>query len=246
MAIEKKISVQTADGTADAYLYQPAENGNWPGVIQLTDLFGIRDCTRKDAARLADDGFLVLMPNIFYRTKTPPIFSDFPFKPGEERSNKLVGELRGPLTKDAVQRDGKAYADFLLKNPNVKGNKLGVVGYCMTASHAIYIGAALPNTIAAVAGFHGGGLVQQDANSPHNSLSQIKGQQYYGHASNDAFMTSEQIAIFEKALKDVNANARSETYPALHSWTQSDQAVYDKPSAERAYGELKEVLRAAG
>ena len=79
--IETAIEILTPDGAADGILIQPKKDGNWPGVLYLTDIFGIRDASRGMASRLAAEGYAVLLPNIFYRNGKPPIFN-FPFKLG--------------------------------------------------------------------------------------------------------------------------------------------------------------------
>jgi carboxymethylenebutenolidase len=95
--IEKAIEVRTKDGIADGFLYQPAEYGKWPGVIHLTDIAGIRPANRQMAERLASKGYVVALPNVFYRTSKPPVF-DLPFKMGDERTTKRIAELKAPLT----------------------------------------------------------------------------------------------------------------------------------------------------
>ncbi|HEY2740325.1 MAG TPA: dienelactone hydrolase family protein, partial [Thermoanaerobaculia bacterium] len=83
---EEKIEIPLADGTSEAFLYH-AETGRRPGVLFLTDIVGIRDANRGMARRLAEAGYTVLMPNLFYRTGRLPMF-DFPIQFGEERTDK--------------------------------------------------------------------------------------------------------------------------------------------------------------
>ena len=98
---EQKIQVQTAGGTTEAVIYFPETTGRWPGVIHYTDIGGIRASHEQMARRLSEAGYVVLMPNIFYRTSALPLF-DFPLKFGEERTTKRLSELTGPLTSDAI------------------------------------------------------------------------------------------------------------------------------------------------
>src|ERR1044071_4569732 len=130
---ETKVEASAADGKAEAYLYTPSNgNGPWPGVIFLTDIMGIRDANLGMAKRIAEHGYVVLVPNIFYRVSKLPVV-DFELKMGDERTMKRMGELRAGLSNAQMGPDGAAYADFLLAQPNVKGAKVGVVG---TASRA--------------------------------------------------------------------------------------------------------------
>ncbi|EQD30368.1 dienelactone hydrolase, partial [mine drainage metagenome] len=118
--IEEPIEIQTPDGAADGLLIHPEKTGRCPGVLYLTDIFGIRDASRGMASRLAAEGYAVLLPNIFYRHGKPPVFN-FPFKIGDERFVKRMNEIRGPLTPDVMDRDLSAYVDMLAKQPSVSG-----------------------------------------------------------------------------------------------------------------------------
>src|SRR5579872_523025 len=93
-----KIEVPTADGNAEAYLYRPSHgSGPWPGVIFLTDIMGIREANLGMAERIAEHGYVVLVPNIFHRVSKLPVV-DFELKMGDERTMKRLGELRAGLS----------------------------------------------------------------------------------------------------------------------------------------------------
>jgi carboxymethylenebutenolidase len=203
---------------------------------------GIREASIGMARRQAELGYVVLMPNVFYRTGKPPIF-DFPVVFGEERTMKRFGELSGPLTPDAMERDGAAYVDFLAAQQGVKPGPMGVVGYCFTGGMAMRIAAARPDRIAAVASFHGGGLYTDAAESPHKLLPRIKAEHYFGHAVEDRSMPAEAIAGFERALADWGGKYESETYEgALHGWTVPGREIYNEKQAERAFAKLTALL----
>src|SRR5258706_10179488 len=109
---ESKIEVPTADGMAEAYLFTPSRgSGPWPGVIFLTDIMGIRKANLGMARRIAEHGYVVLVPNIFYRVSRLPVV-DFELKMGDERTMKRMGELRAGLSNAQMGPDGAAYVDF--------------------------------------------------------------------------------------------------------------------------------------
>ncbi len=164
--IEKEIEISTPDGTSQGFLYCPSGDGRWPGVIFLTDIFGIRASNEGMAQRVAAEGYSVLLPNVFYRSGKLPMF-DFPVKFGEERTMRRIGELRQALTPAAMERDAVAYAGFLAKQPCTGSGAMGVIGYCFTGAMALRAAAVLPDKIAAVASFHGGGLFTAEPDSPH-------------------------------------------------------------------------------
>lgn len=242
MAIEKAVEIRTPDGTAEGFLYQPTEKGSWPGVIHLPDIGGVRPAHRQMASRLASEGYVVLVPNIFYRFSKIPVF-DFPIKFGDERTTQRIGELRASLPPDLAQRDGASYVDFLAKQDPVSDGPMGVIGFCFTGSMAMRTAVARPDKVAAVASFHGGGLYTDDPSSPHLLLPKIKARLYFGHGIEDRAMPKEAIEKFEGALAAWGGRYESETYEgAHHGWTVLDFPVYNQPQAQRAYRKLTELL----
>ena len=241
--IEKAIEIQTADGPAGGYLYQPEAAGSWPGVIHLTDIGGIRAANRDWSMRLSAAGYLVLLPNIFFRSGAPPLFTS-PFTIGDDAFMKRVAELRQPMTPEAMDRDGSAYVDFLAAQETLKPGGFGILGFCFSSSMAMRIAAARPEKIAALASFHGGGLCTDAPASPHLLLPRVKARLYFGHASEDRSMPKEAIERFEGALRSWGGKFESETYDARHGWTMRDMPVYNQPQAERAFSKLTGLFAA--
>lgn len=238
--IEEAVEIRTADGTADGFLYRPEGARRWPGVIHLTDIGGIRPAHQDMARRLADKGYAVLLPNIFYRTGRPPMF-DFTPGMGDERSMKRFAELSRPLTPEAMERDAAAYVDFLAAHASVSEGAMGVVGYCFTGSMAVRTAAVRPEKIAAVASFHGGGLFTDAPTSPHLVLPRIKAALYFGHAIQDRSMPKEAIEKLDRALDAWGGKFSSEVYEgAYHGWTVPQTPVYNQQQAERAFEKLTE------
>ena len=241
--IEKDFEIRTADGTPEAVLIHPDGAGPWPGVLHLTDIGGIRESHRQMARRLAAEGYVVLMPNVFYRTGRPPMFD---FKPNfaEERTQKRLAEIAGPLTPDAMERDAASYVDFLAAEETVDG-PMAVVGYCFTGAMAMRTAASRPDKIVAAASFHGGGLYTEAPASPHLVLPRIKARLYFGHAVEDAFMPAAAIGKLDRALHQWGGRYESEVYAgAHHSWTVPDSPVFHQQQADRAFGKLTEMLTA--
>jgi carboxymethylenebutenolidase len=243
--IEKNVEIWTEDGTADAVVYRPDGNAKLPGVIHLPDIGGVRDSHKEMAKRLATEGYAVMLVNVFYRNGKSPVWA-FPFKMGEERTMKHLGELAAPLTPEAMERDASEYVNFLAKQDGVSGATIGVVGYCFTGAMALRTAAARPEKIGAAASFHGGQLWTDKETSPHKVLPRVKARLYFGHAEGDPYMPKEAIDNLEKALAAWGGKYQSETYVgAKHGWTVPDSPVYDKAQADRAFQKLTETFKAA-
>jgi carboxymethylenebutenolidase len=239
--IEAKVEITTV-GT-EALFFRPDGVAEFPGILFLTDIWGIRPGNIGMAKRLAAKGFAVLMPNVLHRyagIQPDGLETDDP-----EENKKRLGQLFMALKPDQMAGDGKAYVDFLLAQPGVKGGKIGVVGYCFTGQMAVRIAAAAPDKVAAAASFHGGFLVTDAPDSPHRILGPITARLYFGHAVEDSTATPEQVATLEQALRDWHGAFQSEVYDgARHGWTVPGRSVYNELQAERAFEKLVELFDA--
>lgn len=236
--IEQTVEIQTPDGTSDGVFFHREEGPPRPGVLLFTDIGGIRPANLELARRLADEGYSILVPNVFYRTGGTPLTPTLGSLPEDARKQRLA-ELTQPLTPEAMESDASTYVDFLANQPSVREGAMGVVGYCFTGQMALHAAAARPDKIAAAASFHGGGLFTDTPASPHLTLSRIKARLYFGHATKDRSMPEESIANLDRALEAWGGKYESETYQdAFHSWTASDSPVYNPAQADRAFEKL--------
>ncbi|HVV89152.1 MAG TPA: dienelactone hydrolase family protein [Solirubrobacterales bacterium] len=237
------VEVKTRDGVADAYLARPDDrDGSLPGVLLLVDAFGLRPQIERMADRIAARGFVVLAPNVFYRSGRAPVIPlDGLGDP--ERRGEIIGRakpLMKELTNERIVRDGDAYLSLL---EEVGRGPVAVVGYCMGGRLGWRIAAAYPDRVAALGGFHTGGLVTEDEDSPHLGADAIAAEVYLGHADNDRSMPPEAIAAVERALDDAGVTYRSELYEgAAHGYTMADTPAYDEAATERHYDELFGLL----
>lgn len=241
--ILQQVEIPTMDGTIGALLARPDTTEKLPGIIQLTDGLGLRQAHVDLSNRIAERGYVVLTPNIFYRTTKPPAFDFEPDFPSERAVNRFR-ELTGPLTPEAMMRDGSAYIDFLAAQPLVSRGPIGVVGFCFAGQFALRTAAARPDRIAAAASFHGGGLVTDTDQSPHLVLPRVKARLYFGHAVNDKGMPADAIEELDRALQAWGGKYENETYDgAVHGWMIADHSkVYNPEQAERGFSKLMALL----
>ncbi len=240
--IEKTFEIAAADGVTDAILYAPGE-GRYPGLLFYTDIFGIRPANQGMAQRLAEQGYAVLMPNVFYRYGKPP-FADASFKWGEPASMKIIGGLFAALTGAMMEKDAPRYVDALLERPEAAAGKIGVVGYCFTGAMALRTAAVCADQIAAAASFHGGHLVTEAPDSPHSRISGVTGELYFGHGVMDDTMPPAAIEKLHDTLKAWGGRYQNEVYEgARHGWTVPGRDVYNEKQAERHYEKLFDLLK---
>ncbi len=236
------VDIQTADGVADAYLSEPGEDQRHPPVLLLMDAFGLRPQIQTMVNRIAARGFVVLAPNLFYRSSSEPIDAMTDLKdPGQRAALfQRIMPLIEELTPERIVSDGGVYLDFLQRSGR---GPVAITGYCMGGRIGWQIATAYPERVAALGGFHTGRLVTDDESSLHRSAGELQAEVYLGHADNDQSMTGENIATLEKALDDAGVRYRSELYEgAAHGYTMADTAAYDEAAAERHFNELFALL----
>lgn len=241
---ETDVIVPTPDGAADAALFHPAGAGSWPAVLMWPDILGLRPVFREMGRRLAAEGYTVLVPNPFYRTKRAPIVTG-PFDFNDPKQVQPLLALKATLTDAAIDRDAAAFISFLDKQKPTNTHKAaGVQGYCFSGPFAFHTGAVRLDRIRAVATFHGGGLVTKDADSPHLLIPKTKASFVVAIARNDDQKEPDAKDILKATFAKAKRPAIVEVYPADHGWCVPGSQTYDQASAERAWAELLRLYRA--
>ena len=158
------VDVTTPDGVMDVTLHEP-EGGPAPAVIFFSDAGGVRPVMQEMAARLASAGYLVAVPNLYYRAGAyePFDIATLFSVPGER---KRMGDIIALAGQHGLDRDTGALLDALAAHPGRRGERVGCVGYCMGGYWAFRTAGAHPDRIAAAASFHGGNLATDDPASP--------------------------------------------------------------------------------
>src|SRR5688500_1100616 len=130
-----RIDLRTADGTLDIYTFHPEGTGPWPAVIVYMDAFGIRPNLDSMAQRLASFGYVVIVPNLYYRTGAfAPFDPKEVFTEGPEQ--KRFKGMIASIDHAKVMRDTAVVLEHVDANPSVRKGPVAVVGYCMGGGYA--------------------------------------------------------------------------------------------------------------
>ncbi len=242
--VEKDVNVPMASGVADSVLFYPEGKGSWPAVLVWTDILGLRPVFREMGHRLAAEGYVVLVPNPFYRNaKAPVVDGSFDFSKPEDRAK--VMPMAAALTADANISDAKSYLTFLDAQPQTdKKKKMGVQGYCMGGPLTFRTAATAPDRVGAAATFHGGGLVTDKPDSPHLLIGKMKAEVYCAIADNDDKRDPAAKDKLKEAFAAAHLKAKVEVYDGCnHGWTVRGSQVYNEAGAERAWTELTALYK---
>jgi len=251
--VETAVQVKTPDGVCDAAFIHPA-SGAHAGVLIWPDAFGLRPAMRDIGKRLAAEGYSVLVPNPFYRSAKAPVFDDpSSFDFGNQADRAKLTKLTDPLNAaGAAERDAVAFIAFLDAQKAVDPRKrIGTQGYCMGGPLVVKTAAAVPQRVGAGASFHGGNLVTDKPDSPHLLAPKIKARMYFGIAANDDMRQPDAKDKLREAFMAAHVPAEIEVYGSNHGWCvpdmpkQNGMPIYNKPDAERAWGKLVALYKAA-
>ncbi|MDP3895419.1 MAG: dienelactone hydrolase family protein [Mesorhizobium sp.] len=231
------LDIQTADGVAKAHLFQPEKPAaSRAGVILYMDAFGLRDGLDQMAERLAGQGYVVLVPDLFYRFGAYGPFDAKTAFSHEESRAKLMSMLNG-TTHEMTARDTAAFLDTLAAEGAT--GPIGVTGYCFGGGRALTALATYPDRVVSAASFHGGNLASDAPNSPHLKAAAMRGRVYIGSAGVDGSFPPEQSARLESALRMAGVDYIMENYIGMeHGWTVPDSRVHNPAGAERHWARL--------
>ena len=229
----ERTNVRTHDGSCPTDVLRPTRGGTWPAVIFFMDGGGIRPTVLDMAQRLADAGYIVLLPDLFYRYGTYGPFVPKDVFAGDFRA--ILGPLMATTDNLKAAEDTGALLDYLDTRDDVAHQKIGAVGFCMGGGMALAAAGTYPHRFAAVASFHGGNLASDAPTSPHLFAPKIEAELYVAAAEHDGSYPPAMAERLKTALTAAGVRYTAETYPAAHGWMKPDFPVYDRVAAERGW-----------
>lgn len=232
----EQTTITTRDGECPAHIFTAGAGRSAPAIIVYMDAGGIRPAVVDMAGRLSEAGYVVLLPDLFYRHGAYGPFEPKEVFKGDFRA--ILGPLMATTGNTKAAEDTEAFLAYLDTRPDVQGDKLGAVGFCMGGGMAIAAAGTWPDRFAAVASFHGGNLATDAPDSPHSYARKLKAELYIAAAQNDGSYPLAMAERFEHALGEAHVAYRTETYPAAHGWMKPDFPVYDEAAAEQGWREM--------
>jgi carboxymethylenebutenolidase len=228
MAIKTEwVTVVQAEQTFPAFLTLPSGPVRG-GVLVIQEIFGVNSHIRSVAERAAEEGFVALAPDLFWRVK-PHI--ELGYTPDDIAQGR---EVRGKLKDDETVQDVAAALKVLAARPEMKGKKLGVMGFCWGGLISYLSAVRLKPAAAAV--YYGGGIP--------NYLKEADklGPIMYHFGELDKGIPMDQVEQIKTAMQG-RPDATVYTYPpADHGFHCDQRGSYHAPSAKQAWGRTMEFF----
>jgi carboxymethylenebutenolidase len=237
----ERVEISVDAGRMGGYLARPDGPGPYPAVLVFMEIFGVNSHIRGVTERVAGEGYVALAPDYFHRTG-----------PGVEYAYDDEGmaggmALLGQLKAGEMISDAKAALAFLRSRSDVRGDKIGCMGFCI-GGHMTYLTACTTDVVAA-ASFYGGGIAApQGPGGDVATLSRSDGirgriECYFG--AEDGMIPAEQTDQVESALADAGIDHEVVVYPgADHGFFCNQRASYHEEAANDAWGRVKALFAA--
>ncbi len=215
-----RVQIPNNDLLIDAYLAQPASEGNFGAVIVFQEIFGVNSNIRDITELIAKQGYIAIAPAMFQRI-APGFEFGFSEKDAgfSQEAYQLGLEYYQQVKYQEIFSDIKATISYLKKLPLVKTDSIGCIGFCF-GGHIAYMAATLPD-IKATASFYGGGITAPSYGEEIptvNRTSEIQGTIYTFFGTKDSLISQEDTEKIESELKKHNINHRIFRYDAGHGF----------------------------
>ena len=220
--MSETLTITTPDGDFSAYVARPkAESA--PAIVVIQEIFGVNKVMRDIADGLAAQGYVAIVPDLFWRIEPGIDITD-----QSEAEWKRAFELFNAFDVDAGIGDIAATITKARELPGVNG-KVGAVGYCLGGLLAFLT--ATRTDVDASVSYYGVGIekhVNEAEKLTHPLLMHI--------AEKDQFVPPEAQELILSALKD-HPQIELHTYAGRdHAFAREGGAHYDAADAAKANG----------
>ena len=123
--MESMIEFKRNGQQVGAYLATPTGAGPAPAVIVIQEWWGLNEHIKNVAERYAREGYVALVPDLYHGKVTAD--------PNE------AGKLMGALNREEAVKDLLGAVQHLKGLKEVRGDRIGVTGFCMGGSYALLL-----------------------------------------------------------------------------------------------------------
>ena len=201
-----------AQRAGTGYLALP-EGREGPGVLVLHAWWGLTDHVRDVCDQLAAEGFVALAPDLFDGRVATEIDE------AQQGLAEVAPDVLAHLTRSSLHT--------LRTLPHTPDGAVGVVGFSMGASMALWLAARVPHAVAATAVFYG----DQEIDMVTATSA------FLGHfAEHDDYVDDDTLTLLEAELHLDDLEVEFHRYPGTRHWfAEPDRPEHDPEAAALAW-----------
>jgi carboxymethylenebutenolidase len=233
------VDLDTATGPMRTYIFRPAEQGRYPGVVFFSEIFQVTGPIRRTAAMIAGHGYLVAVPEVYHELEPPGTVLAYD-QAGADKGNahKFAKELF------SYDDDARAVLDHLKTRPDCSG-RLGAVGICL-GGHLAFRAAMNPDVLATACLYatdiHSSSLGKGQQDNSLDRAGQIKGELLHIWGRQDPHVPLEGRNRIRARLEEVGARFQWFEVNGAHAFMRDEGYRYDPALAYICYGLLFELF----
>lgn len=240
------VTYRSGDTDIKAFLVKPEIKGEagahgqqaHPALIIAHEIWGLTDHMRDVARRLAHQGYITLVPDLF--TREGPVKLDPNDRPA-------MMKFLGSIPDKRVVADLEAGLDYL-KGPKINAGRSGSLGFCMGGLYA-YLLATSSDQLAAAVDFYGrivyAEKTENKPDSPLDLVPQLKCPLLCNFGEADPSIPVADVEQLKTRLQTIHYPWQVNIYPgAGHAFFNDTRPSYQKEAAVDAWNETLAFLRA--
>lgn len=230
----------TPNGPMRTYVFRPAAEGKYAGILLYSEIFQVTGPIRRTAALLAGHGFVVAVPEIYHEFLPAGTVLAYD-QAGADKGNELktTKELAG------YDADARAVLDFLRAHPLCTG-KLGVMGICI-GGHLSFRASMNPGVLAGVCFYatdiHKRGLGKGKRDNTLDRVPELSAEMLMIWGRQDPHVPREGRALLHNAMADANLNFTWHEFNGQHAFLRDEGHRYDPALALTCYGLVLELFK---
>ena len=217
------VRIGPADAGTDAFVAWPAGKNPAPAIIVVHEWWGLNEQMRSLARRLAQEGYVTIVPDLYHGK-----VADEP---------EYAHELSRGLDEDKALVDLDSAAQWILRQPRVARQRLGVVGFCMGGRLSQLFALHNPQLRAAVMFY---GRPETDPAKLATLKAPLQG--HFG--GEDRGIGADQVEALRKGLAKAGKPVDIYVYPgAGHAFMNDGRPSYHADAARQAWARMLQFFQ---
>ncbi len=233
------VEIETPSGPMRTYIFRPAADGKFPGVILYSEIFQVTSPIRRAAAAIAGHGYIVAVPEVYHELETAGTVLAY-----DQQGADIGNAHKFGKEVSAFDADTRALLDYLKSRQDCTG-RLGAVGICL-GGHLAFRAAMNPDVLATTCFYatdiHSGTLGKGKQDDSLNRAADIKGELLHIWGRQDPHVPLEGRKRIKARLDEIGATYQWVEVNGAHAFMRDEGYRYDPALALQCYGFLFELF----